>query len=715
MAGNRPVRNATGPRAGVVIAVAFGGCLAWLAWMESCDRGWIPGIPPRPKEAVNENVPSEPLELPGVKDVPALIAILSDGASDERRQALLQLSSIGPAAQQALPAIRGQMQDENPGVRFAVVIALGRICQDPDVVIPLVAAMLDDESSLVAEAAARMLEQSGPRAVETTMNVLGGDSPARARAVLVLRRLMRPDNFSEISTLIRGLRDDSDPRVRAEALMFCLETGVNDSATIRALLETEYTSPAVHPARYPEPFGSAGDRNTCNMALMRLGPDSGEFVPELITLFETQAELDPAFSNSRPPRQARQPAAQIRPTVRMGLILGILSALKTEARPAIPHLLARLEGLEPPHSLKLIGILSDIGADPEVLTPPLTELLKHRDPRSGRAAAGLLARVNPPEACRQVALVVASLAAGDQSKVLAARPLLAGFGPEARAAVPLLIEQLSNEGKDYRYWALEALGAIGPDAAPAVPAIIGSLQQTQREGKILYYGDERLETLAKIGPAAKDAAPLLLELMNDPRLAPPPGRAGSSSEMRFRELVMSALARIAPESPEVDAAIRAQLRSDFPQLREAALFELARPSRDPPLPLEELITIFQTDEEMSVRTAAAMLVAEMPGDRSSALAPLIEALDDDHPDVRKAAAMALGSMNVAAKCAIPKLREIWVDEFCGVAPSLPRSGALVTANAAMRFGEARQLQRLSMAAVLLRAMMDIDPGTLVTP
>jgi HEAT repeat protein len=719
MSGKRSVLGATSATAGVFIAIAIAVWLGWPVWLELRNRGWIPGVPPQPTRVEDEKAPEEPLDLPSAADVPRLVATFSAGDEDARRQALLQLSSIGPAAADALPMIREQMQDDYPGIRFAAVLALGRICRDPDVLIPLLAGMLDDESSPVAKAAARKLEEIGPRATEAVMNVLRGDSRRRARAVLMLRRFMRPDNFAELSEIIRGLRNDPDPGVRAEALMFDLETGRTDAPTIKALLEIDYTSPAVYPPPNPDPRGTGSDRNTCNMALRavaRLGPDAGEFIAELIALFKKQAALDSEFSSERAPRRDGRPVWWAQFTPRMRLILEAFSGLKTAARPAIPHLTARLEGLEPPHSLNLIRILFDIGADPEALTPALTEMLKADDPRARRAAAALLARVNPPEARRQVALLVATLAEADLSKVQAVVPLLEGFGPEAREAVPRLMELLSYEGGKYRYVVTEALVAIGADSAPAVPAIVSSLEQTQREGKILYYGDVRLETLAKIGPAASGALPLLLELINDTRLAPP-SDTGFSSELKFRELVMSALVRIAPDSREVLAAIRSQLKSEIPELRQAAVYELPRAATGSTSPLPEIIAVLENDPAASVRARAAQIIAEMSGDRRAAIAPLIAALDDAHSAVRASAATALGSMGVAAQQALPKLREMWIHAFCGISgtstPGAPRTPEGVPVAQPAR--DMPDVDIVTMAQILLHAIKDIDPGSPVTP
>jgi HEAT repeat protein len=714
MGGNRPDRSVRSPGVGVFIVVAVGGCLAWLAWLEVRDQGWIPGVAPQPVSVAEQTVRDEPVDLPSAADVPQLVAILAEGYEDDRRQALLTLSSIGPPADVARDAIRDQLQDESPRIRYAAVVALERTCQDREALVGLIAGMLEDENSSVIDAAARTLETLGRPAIEAGEKALRGDSRGRARVVLMLRRLMRPDSFAEIGKIIRGLRDDPDPAVRAEALMFDLETGRMDSATIRGLLSADYTAAAVHPQPAPDPRGLGNDRNTSNMALRvvrRMGPTGGEFTPELIALFEKQAERDPVFSYEQTRQQARQFTAQIGQAPRLRLVLDAFGALKTGAREAIPHLTARLYQTDPRNRVAVIAVLRDIGAEPDALAPALTGLLAESEfwP-APRAAAALLAEVNPAEARRQVPLFIAKLDDPNVATLAPTVSILRGLGSEARESLPHLIRLLTDDGGRYSYAAVAALGALGPDAAPAVPAMISALEQVRQEGKIVSYGD-RLETLGKIGPAAQDALPLLLELMDDSRLAPKSENGLSFAKLRFREQVMSALVGSGPDAPAVVTAIRSQLKNDLPQLRGAALFELGRLSHESPGVLDDIIAVLGNDPEPSVRTTAAAVIAGMSGDRSAALEPLINALDDLHPEARGAAATALGSMGSAAEAAVPRLRELWIDAFCGLSERPPsiESPALPTILNQMRVRDVVSFRDPSMAEILLRALMDIDP------
>lgn len=295
---------------------------------------------------------------------------------------------------------------------------------------------------------------------------------------------------------------------------------------------------------------------------------------------------------------------------------------------------------------------------------------------------------------------------------------LTRLAPVAQEAVPVLARLLSDEKRGYSYEVAAALGAIGPDTAPTVPALVASLEQTQREVKIQYYDDERLKTLAKIGPAAKDALPFLLQLMNDPKLLPPAENAiRSSSELKFQELLMSAVVRIAPQSPKVAKTIRSRLKSEFQQLRAAACFELDRLAPNSPSLLNEIIAVLENDRKPSVRASAAAVIAGISGDRSAAVTPLIKALNDPFPDARRAATIALGSMNPPASGALPKLRQMWLDAFCGVdkpEPPIEPSSKPVTI-IAMRYSKILSTPDSSMVQILLRAILAINPNSPVIP
>ncbi len=123
-----------------------------------------------------------------------------------------------------------------------------------------------------------------------------------------------------------------------------------------------------------------------------------------------------------------------------------------------------------------------------------------------------------PGAAGQLDVAIRDLSHPDYQVRWKALEALAKLGPHAEPAVPALITRLKE---DYdRYRAISVLGAIGPGAAPAVPALLDRLAYTLSVEDKLYRDESTeaigiIETLAKIGPAAKEAVPLLRQALKD--------------------------------------------------------------------------------------------------------------------------------------------------------------------------------------------------------
>src|SRR5207245_7222437 len=109
-------------------------------------------------------------------------------------------------------------------------------------------------------------------------------------------------------------------------------------------------------------------------------------------------------------------------------LLKALTSMKTAARPAVSHLLARLDELNLPNQLPVVRTMLEIGAEPDEMAPVLVSLLKRassagrKEPRGNRvlpgqssehgsrlvcdAAGELLARVSPEAAQHQVSKMI---------------------------------------------------------------------------------------------------------------------------------------------------------------------------------------------------------------------------------------------------------------------------------------------------------------------
>jgi HEAT repeat protein len=370
-------------------------------------------------------------------------------------------------------------------------------------------------------------------------------------------------------------------------------------------------------------------------------------------------------------------------------------------------LLGRLMNLDRYDQEIVIRTLADIGAEPEQLplqsTPLLAPLLTgpqatythYEAERVGK----LLARVDPAEARRQVSLLIPILADQNKPIDLVALYALTGLAREADEAVPLLISLLTDRGSEAMYSAIQALADVGPDAAPAVPTLIAILDRWRAAGTLSTYG-AIFKALGNIGQGAKSAVPLLLAILDDPVPAKVPKNGEIQHEQgAYIGDVISALGKIAIDSPDVRSAILGQLLSESSMRRTAAMHTMADFAEHFPEAHNEVIKILRNDadrdvrvsatwaivaasrdsqqavaalaealkdSDSNVRASAARAIATLSGYRQPPLAPLTEALGDSNPQVRISAAIALTSIGPTAKSALPAVRQALLEARCGI-------------------------------------------------
>ena len=141
------------------------------------------------------------------------------------------------------------------------------------------------------------------------------------------------------------------------------------------------------------------------------------------------------------------------------------------------------------------------------------QVLTKRDQTAFSDAFGLVLGSTPDAA--GVPVLIDLLKDKDDQIVHASCNSLALNGPRASAALPLLATMLRHSNKYHRRSASNALASIVTEAE-ADPALLGALIEGLKEedGFIVYHC---AMALGRIGPEAKDAAPLLSGLLADKR------------------------------------------------------------------------------------------------------------------------------------------------------------------------------------------------------
>ena len=209
-------------------------------------------------------------------------------------------------------------------------------------------------------------------------------------------------------------------------------------------------------------------------------------------------------------------------------------------------------------------------------------MLSDKKPTFRLKAAYVLAALELEDAETLIPVLTTGLASESSEDQTFAAGGVAALGERAGPVVPLLIERL--EGQDVssveRLY-VDALGQIGPAAKQAVPVLI----EIATDARASHGGNPSLaavEALGNIGSAAEDAVPALIELLASTRL-------NISNERRE---AAGALAKIAPQSTEVVAALTDALQDKNLGVQAAAATALGHigPAAESAVPLLEAVS-----------------------------------------------------------------------------------------------------------------------------
>jgi HEAT repeat protein len=252
--------------------------------------------------------------------------------------------------------------------------------------------------------------------------------------------------------------------------------------------------------------------------------------------------------------------------------------------------------------------------------------LNFDDPQIAEEVPGLLAIVEDTEAPwftrRQAAIT------------------LGRIGEPAEEAVPVLIglldEPMTDPEQSTQLWALKALALFGPLAADAAPHVVEMLEDESRDELARLTC---IETLGRIGPQQPDVLPALIRTIE---VSLKPGSAAQHSAALERSIAAAEMLELfgGNASPAVPVLIRAT-RSESVLLRRAAsnTLGLVGPAADPAIP--PLVDLVLFDESNEVRDLAGRALGRI-GD--TAEAPLVQLLADSDVDVRRRAALAFAEM-----------------------------------------------------------------------
>ena len=240
-----------------------------------------------------------------------------------------------------------------------------------------------------------------------------------------------------------------------------------------------------------------------------------------------------------------------------------------------------------------------------------------------------------------------------------------------RSGLPALLATIEKDKEpQVRQEAVMLLGRLGPETRGAIKALVESLQTDKadevREAAATAIG-------ARFTKQAEDYINALAEALKDPHVGTRIAVAGA-----LRNMGESA-------KPAFPALLEAAKKpKENPQVRSAAVLVVSRYGKDNPQTLPLLLELLKSaDTPAALREAAADGLGRSGSDSSEVILTLSQTLTDKNIELRKASAVALGTLGVKAKAAWPTIKERLSDakEDSGIRNNLVRlAGVLAKSN-----------------------------------
>ncbi len=386
--------------------------------------------------------------------------------------------------------------------------------------------------------------------------------PADSLTIDELARLARlgpPAALIRSELMARLPHPDADVRRKVTQALGRLGPGAAPDALTLASMGHGYLATNMGPAALPWLVAGLSaerleTRRDAAYALGRLGPAAAPAAPCLIEALLARAE--PAVERAQPPRRASGGSAvspfeddRRRRELEASITQNAQTALRAIGEAAVPHLIAELDQRSSETAAVVAGVLATFRAEARAATPSLIALLEQPpDARAADAAAKALGAIGPTVITpvsrlleadrsatrRHAVLVLSSLPGRPAARLLASalsdpapevrKAAAAGLlrlRDEARPALPELLEACRDPAA--RHLARQALAATETTDPAALPALLDALAATvstplEHSARLQYVtpNPDRgllLDALARFGPAAAPAVPLLPALL----------------------------------------------------------------------------------------------------------------------------------------------------------------------------------------------------------
>ncbi len=586
--------------------------------------------------------------------------------------ALDGLMKFGPLAVEAVPNLIGLLDHPANAVRARTANLLGRMGPVAADAVEKLNSKLGDRSPTVRHHVQRALQRIGPVALpELIFSLIFAGEEAAVQATRSMAALER-DAFPAVPYLTRALKAKS-ARLRKEA--------ARALATLRPPLDKEQDI-LVHILRREEPL----DRPALAEALAVFPKVAKAAVPMLRKL------LQPPKEGSEDPR----PAA-----------IQALGRLGSAAVVAVPDLLAIVMGEDSPLRSPAIVALGRIGPEAADAVPSLLELLPQEGEKRTLKIVEAFGRMGAPAAEATMPVLVSMLPEAYGALRESLYKTFASFKSQASAAMVPLIQVIQGDGTaQVRIETMATLKAIGLHSPPLIHALTQALNDPHDEVRLAALDAlselERPDALSRTG---------LTRCLTDrdgqlrrraARLLSRRGRMDQRSLDRCRRAVQSPYAEVRREAAAFLWYFSRRAREVVPVLHEAledrsrvvrleALALAEEIAQRDPRALPVLVQAMNNPDEplgrpagtalvrfgavavpaliealehpsTAIRTGALDVFARLDCNLTEALPALLRAGGDDEPNVRWAAARALGQWNTLDEQVVPVLLDLLVDD-----------------------------------------------------
>jgi HEAT repeat protein len=431
----------------------------------------------------------------GIRERLALRRLLADEDSDVRSSAAWALSAVGARDSGTISRLRTLINSPLASDRSAALHALGNLGRGIE------------KKTKIRD----WFDQIVPALTDS-------DEQVRWSAYYVLSAVKVPRE-SSLPLWTRGL-SDPDEQVVSMALKGFADVAIEQDI----VAATELLSEVVE-----RQIGASGD--ACK-TLARVGAKAGPAVPSLTKVLESNSphlvgaaaaalwEIDQRVDESLPA------LAELMKTPGIGTGEIVCDAVYHIGRAAAPLTSLVLDMLAVEDYDLQWAAADALGAIASTEPPVIDSLINALDHPSGvvcNAAMQALLSLGPDA----VPALVDALDHADGHRREYVADVLARFGPKARVASNKLLQLINDAEPNARAWCAIALGKVAASST-AVPVLIDTLENI--EG--VNIRRQAIESLAEIGPAARDGIPTIERFLDD-------------SDEDLRDVAEDALERIA--------------------------------------------------------------------------------------------------------------------------------------------------------------------------